>query len=123
MILIIKSLCALIALLHLYFMYLEIFLWKTPFGLKTFKMSKEKAEMSEVLAKNQGLYNGFLSAGLIWAITHSIHFISLQLMIFFLGCVAVAGIYGAYTVSKRIFYIQAMPAIVGLVLIIVTYKL
>ncbi len=106
---------ALVAFLHFYFMILEMFLWTTPKGLKTFGLKKEFAEESKVLAANQGLYNGFLSAGLIWAIySHSIEF-----AIFFLVCVAIAGIYGAYSTKKiRLFYIQSIPALIGLGLLL-----
>jgi putative membrane protein len=106
----------LVALLHGWFMTLEMFLWKKPLGLKTFQMDAAKAETTSVLAGNQGLYNGFLAAGLLWAIVHPDPGMSLQLQRFFLGCVIVAGAYGAATVSKRIFYIQAVPAILALVL-------
>ena len=105
----------LIAALHLWFMVLEMFLWRTPLGLKTFRMSREKADSSAVLAANQGLYNGFLAAGLIWGI-----FLvsgAFYVRLFFLSCVAMAGIFGAATVSKRIFFIQALPAMVALAIL------
>jgi putative membrane protein len=102
------------ALLHLYFLYLEMFLWDKPRGLKTFRMTEEVAKQSKSLAMNQGLYNGFLAAGLIWGL-----FAGDAVKIFFLSCVIIAGIFGAYTVSKRIFYIQALPAILALVLLLV----
>ena len=103
-------LIVLVALLHLYFLVLEMFLWTRPLGLKTFRNTPEKAETTRVLAANQGLYNGFLAAGLLYAaITGSREF-----AVFFLLCVVVAGAYGAYSVSKRIFYVQALPAIAGL---------
>ena len=103
-------LVVLVALLHLYFLVLEMFLWTRPLGLKTFRNTPEKAETTRVLAANQGLYNGFLAAGLLYAaITGSREF-----AVFFLLCVVVAGAYGAYSVSKRIFYVQALPAIAGL---------
>jgi putative membrane protein len=109
-------LIAIIAFEHIYFMILEMFFWTKPKGLKTFGLSKEKAEASKVLAANQGLYNGFLAAGLIWAIVDTDHTTSLSL--FFLSCVAIAGIYGAYsTKNKKLFYIQALPAIIALILI------
>jgi len=110
------SIIALVAFEHIYFMILEMFYWTKPKGLKTFGLTKEKAENSKVLAANQGLYNGFLAAGLIWGIIDTDHFFSIS--IFFLSCVAIAGIYGAYsTKNKRLFYIQALPAIIALVLI------
>jgi len=101
------------ALLHLYFLYLEMFLWDKPRGLKTFRMTEEVAKQSKYLAMNQGLYNGFLAAGLIWGL-----FAGDAVKIFFLSCVIIAGIFGAYTVSRRIFYIQALPAILALVLLL-----
>ena len=103
-------LVVLVALLHLYFLVLEMFLWTKPLGLKTFRNTPEKAEVTRVLAANQGLYNGFLAAGLLYAaITGSREF-----ALFFLACVVVAGLYGAYSVNKRIFFVQAMPALLAL---------
>lgn len=103
-------LIVLVALLHLYFLVLEMFLWTRPLGLKTFRNTPEKAETTRVLAANQGLYNGFLAAGLLYAAMTG----SREFAVFFLACVVVAGAYGAYSVSKRIFYVQALPAIAGL---------
>jgi putative membrane protein len=109
-------LIVLVAFEHIYFMILEMFYWTKPKGLKTFGLTKEKAENSKVLAANQGLYNGFLAAGLIWAIIDKDLFIPLS--IFFLSSVTIAGIYGAYsTKNKKLFFIQALPAILALVLI------
>ena len=106
-------LLVLVALLHLYFLLLEMVLWTRPLGLKTFRNTPEKAEATRVLAANQGLYNGFLAAGLLYAaITGSREF-----AVFFLLCVVVAGAYGAYSVNKRIFFVQALPAIVGLLVL------
>ena len=103
-------LVVLVALLHLYFLALEMFLWTRPLGLKTFRNTPEKAEVTRVLAANQGLYNGFLAAGLLYAaITGSREF-----ALFFLACVVVAGLYGAYSVNKRIFLVQALPALLAL---------
>lgn len=105
-----KILIGLVALLHLYFLVLEMFLWTRPLGLKTFRNTPEKAEMTRVLAANQGLYNGFLVAGLLYAaITGSREF-----AVFFLACVVIAGTYGAWSVNKRIFFVQALPAIAAL---------
>ena len=105
-----QLLIALVALLHLYFLVLEMFLWTRPLGLKTFRNTPEKAEVTRVLAANQGLYNGFLAAGLLYAaITGSREF-----ALFFLACVVVAGLYGAYSVNKRIFLVQALPALLAL---------
>ena len=103
----------LVALLHLYFLVLEMFLWTRPLGLKTFRNSPEKAQATRVLAANQGLYNGFLAAGLLYAAATG----SREFALFFLGCVVVAGVYGAMTVSRRIFVVQALPALIALVLL------
>jgi putative membrane protein len=103
-----------VALLHTWFMVLECFLWTKPIGLKTFRMNQEKAEVTKVLAQNQGLYNGFLAAGLIWAACSG----NFSLSVFFLSCVIIAGIVGAITVGKKILFIQAFPALLALV---VTY--
>ena len=108
---------ALVAALHLYFLVLEMFLWTKPLGLKTFRNSPEKAADSAVLAANQGLYNGFLAAGLIWGLVHNAPAFAFQIKVFFLLCVIVAGVYGAVSVSRRILYVQAMPAAVALVLL------
>jgi len=104
-------LIGLVALLHLYFLVLEMFLWTRPIGLKTFRNTPEKAETTRVLAANQGLYNGFLAAGLFYAIATG----SREFALFFLACVVVAALYGAYSVNKRIFIVQGVPAIAALV--------
>ena len=93
-----------------------MFLWTTPVGLKTFRLTKEFAEQSKTLAANQGLYNGFLAAGLLWAFFHANPEFAQQLRQFFLMCVVIAGVYGAMTASKKILYIQAMPAVIALLL-------
>ncbi|ALN84495.1 hypothetical protein LC55x_1204 [Lysobacter capsici] len=103
-------LIALVALLHLYFLILEMFLWTKPLGMKVFRNTPEKAEITRVLAANQGLYNGFLVAGLVWGLACA----RTDVATFFLGCVVVAGAYGAATVSRRIFYVQAVPALAAL---------
>ena len=100
----------LVALLHLYFLVLEMFLWTRPMGLKVFRQSIEKAEQSRVLAANQGLYNGFLAAGLVYGLATG----SREFCLFFLACVVVAGIYGAATVNRRIFFVQALPALLAI---------
>lgn len=100
-----------VALLHLYFLMLEMFLWTRPIGLKTFRNTPEKAEITRVLAANQGLYNGFLAAGLFYAAATG----SREFAVFFLACVVVAALYGAYSVNKRIFFVQGVPAIAALV--------
>ncbi len=107
---------ALVALLHIYFLVLEMFLWDKPLGLKTFGMTPEKAAMTKVLAANQGLYNGFLAAGLLWGLSLGDAGSSIEL--FFLGCVIIAGLYGAITVGRKILFIQAMPAAIGLLLVL-----
>jgi len=105
-------LTVLVALLHLYFLVLEMFLWTAPLGLKTFRNTPEKAQVTRVLAANQGLYNGFLAAGIVTGLMLG----QPLLVTFSLACVVVAGLYGAWSVSRRIFFIQALPAIAALVL-------
>src|SRR5512140_2611230 len=117
MILIANTLVALVAVLHAYFLVLEMFLWTRPLGLKTFRNSPEKAAESAVLAANQGLYNGFLAAGMVWGLVHGTPGVAFQIKTFFLVCVIVAGLYGASTVSRRILYVQAAPAAVALILL------
>ncbi|PDT71392.1 DUF1304 domain-containing protein [Bradyrhizobium ottawaense] len=106
---------ALVATLHVFFLILEMFLWDKPQGLKVFRNTPEKAEITKVLAANQGLYNGFLAAGLIWGLVHGNSAFAFQIKAFFLLCVIVAGAYGAATVSTRILMVQALPAAVALV--------
>ena len=108
---------ALVAALHVYFLILEMFLWTKPLGLKTFRNSLEKATDSAVLAANQGLYSGFLAAGLVWGLVHSNPGFAFQIKMFFLLCVIVAGVYGAVTVSRRILWVQAAPAAIALILL------
>jgi putative membrane protein len=106
---------ALVALMHGYFLVLEMFLWDKPLGRKAFGTTQEFATASKTLAANQGLYNGFLAAGLLWGL-----FIGASpIQIFFLGCVIVAGIYGALTVSRKILFVQAVPAAVALLLVLI----
>ena len=107
-------LVAIVALLHLYFLYLEMFLWTKPAGLKIFRNTAERAEMTKILAANQGLYNGFLAAGLIWSLTTSSSLFSFDIKLFFLTCVILAALFGAVTVSRRILYVQGLPAILAL---------
>ena len=114
MITIANILITLIALLHVYFLGLEMFLWDKPLGLRTFKQSLEKAQASKVLAANQGLYNGFLAAGLFWGL----YLDAANIKIFFLCCVLIAGLYGAATVSSRILFIQALPAAIALAMLL-----
>lgn len=110
-------LVALVALLHIYFLILEMFLWTKPTGLKTFGNSLEKAKDSAVLAANQGLYNGFLAIGLLWGLIHPVSGFGFQIKVFFLLCVIVAGLYGAVSVSRRILFVQAAPAALALILL------
>lgn len=107
-------LIAFVALEHFYFLILEMFLWTKPKGIKTFSLkSKEFAEETKVLAANQGLYNGFLAAGLIFSIVQN----DMKTTIFFLICVTLAGIYGSYSTKQiKLFYVQAVPAIVALII-------
>ncbi len=109
-------LIVLVALLHVYFLALEMFLWTRPLGMKTFRNTPEKAEITKVLAANQGLYNGFLAAGLLWSVVA----VKQDVALFFLGCVVVAALYGAYSVSKRIFYVQGVPAIAAIAAVMFT---
>jgi putative membrane protein len=117
MIWIANLLVALVAVLHVYFLVLEMFLWQKPLGLKTFRNSPEKAAETAVLAANQGLYNGFLAAGLAWGLLHSAPAFAFQIKVFFLLCVIVAGVYGTASVSRRILYVQAAPAALALILL------
>src|SRR5271163_4023993 len=110
-------LIAIVAVLHLYFLVLEMFLWTKPLGLKTFKQSQQKADDSAVLAANQGLYHRFPAAGFIWGLAHPVAGTGFQIKVFFLLCVIVAGLYGGYSVSTRIILIQAAPAVLALVLL------
>ena len=108
---------ALVAFEHIYFMILEMFYWDKPKGLKAFGMKLEDAKVSKTLAKNQGLYNGFLAAGLISALLNENNFEEIAL--FFLICVTIAGIYGSYTTKNiKLFYVQSIPAILGIVTLI-----
>lgn len=106
-----------VVILHIGFLVLEMFFWTRPFGLKVFGQSLERARQSAALAANQGLYNGFLAAGLIWGLVHHAPDFANQIKVFFLGCVLIAGAYGAYSVSKRILWVQAAPAAIALVLL------
>ncbi|KAF4447485.1 membrane protein [Fusarium austroafricanum] len=108
----------LVGALHGYILVLEMFLWTTPRGRKAFRLTPEFAEQTKTMAANQGLYNGFLSAGLIWSLLHPNPAFAKQLQIFFNGCVLVAGAYGGATANKRILYIQAAPAAISLGLVL-----
>lgn len=104
-----------VALLHAWFLILEMFLWTKPQGLKAFRNTAEKAEITRVLAANQGLYNGFLVAGLLVSLVASDPVIVSSFRYFFLSCVIIAGLYGAKSVHRRIFFVQAIPAILALI--------
>lgn len=107
-------LIVLVAALHVYFLVLEMFLWRTPFGRRTFRTTAEAAESSAVLAANQGLYNGFLAAGLLWALIWYGIVGGRAILTFFLVCIVVAGVYGGVTVSKRIVLVQSVPAAIAM---------
>jgi putative membrane protein len=110
-------LVAIVAVEHVWFLVLEMFLWQKPFGLKTFRHTPDRAQVTAVLAANQGLYNGFLAAGLVWSLFAMSPTESFHLQTFFLTCVAVAGIYGGLTASRSILYLQALPGLLGLVVL------
>ncbi|HEY6239677.1 MAG TPA: DUF1304 domain-containing protein [Burkholderiales bacterium] len=107
---------ALVAVLHFGFLILEMFLWTKPLGLKTFRLTPEFAAASKALAANQGLYNGFVAAGLGWSLALGGGGTSIK--IFFLGCVIVAGVFGGFTASRKIFWVQALPGAVALALVL-----
>ena len=106
----------LIAVLHVYILVLEMFLWDKPRGLRAFGQTPEAAKASKVLAANQGLYNGFLAAGLFWGL--SLGASGTAVKVFFLACVLAAGVFGAATANRRILFVQALPAAVGLALVL-----
>lgn len=112
------SLTYLIAILHVWFMILESFLWTKPLGMKIFGMKPEMALATKVLAQNQGLYNGFLAAGLFWGAFSG----DIKISVFFLSCVVIAGIVGGVTASLNIIFVQALPALIALVFVLVTHK-
>ena len=112
-----NALVAVVAALHLYFLVLEMFLWTKPAGLKAFGLTSEKAADSAVLAANQGLYNGFLAAGLVWGLIQGNPGFAFQIKAFFLLCVIIAGVYGAASVSRKILFVQALPAAIALILL------
>jgi len=107
---------ALVALLHLYFLVLEMFFWEKPLGLRIFGLTPEFAKASKALAANQGLYNGFLAAGLAWGLF--LDAAGGPIKLFFLGCVVAAGVFGAMTVNRRILWIQAFPGAVAIALVL-----
>lgn len=105
---------SIVIILHVLFLVLEMFLWNTPYGRKTFGLSEEYAKKSATLAANQGLYNGFLAAGLLWGLVSTGGF---NALIFFLSCIIIAGIYGAITVKRSILWLQACPAAIAMALL------
>ncbi|MFN8847359.1 MAG: DUF1304 domain-containing protein [Bdellovibrionales bacterium] len=111
-------LTVLIGLQHFMFMVLETYFWTKPLGRKIFHMSQNQAEAQKVLASNQGLYNGFLGAGLFWSVLQQDDLMADQLKIFFLTCVLLAGLWGGFTFSKRIIWIQALPALIALIILL-----
>lgn len=111
----IKALVCLVALEHIYILIMEMFLWTKPRTLKTFGLTHEFAKMTTALAANQGLYNGFLAAGLLWGLLHPNHHFGLQICVFFLLCILIAAMYGAKTVKKSILIVQGLPAFLALV--------
>jgi putative membrane protein len=111
-------LIGLVALEHLYFLALEMFLWTKPSTMRTFGMSAEDAETTKTLAANQGLYNGFLAAGLGYSLIASDIEVAFTMKMFFLLCVIVAGLYGGMTVSRRIIFVQALPALIALIVVL-----
>ena len=113
-----NALAGVVAAEHLWFLVLEMFLWTRPIGLRTFRQSEEKARASAPLAANQGLYNGFLAAGLVWGLLASAPEFAVSIKVFFLSCVVIAGVVGARTVSPRILVVQAVPAALALLLVL-----
>jgi putative membrane protein len=112
-------LVGLIAIEHIYILYLEMFLWTTPHTRQSFGMTEQLAEDTRVLAANQGLYNGFLAAGLIWSLLAPPDF-GHEIALFFLGCVLIAGLYGGLTATRRILFVQALPAVIALAVLLAT---
>ena len=115
-----EILVAFVAVTHVYFMILEMFYWTKPKGLRIFGQTLEQARASATLAANQGLYNGFLAAGLFWGLMHAVPEFGRQIECFFLLCVSVAGMYGGLSVNRKIFYVQALPALLTLSLLLGT---
>ena len=113
-------LVALVGLLHVWFLVLEMFLWDKPAGLKAFGQTLEAAQASKVLAANQGLYNGFLAAGLFWGV--ALGPAGSGVKVFFLACVIVAGLFGAVTASRKILFVQALPAAIALGLVLLSHS-
>ncbi len=116
--LIADSLVGIVAFIHVYILILEMFLWDKPYGRKTFGLTPEFAVASKSLAANQGLYNGFLAAGLFWALTLGVA--GNPIKFFFLGCVLIAGLFGALTVGRKILFVQALPAALAIIAVLLT---
>ena len=111
-----------VAFEHIYFMIIEMFLWTKPYGRRAFGLKADFAESTKVLAANQGLYNGFLVAGLVWSLIDQNLQFAYALKVFFLSCVIIAGIYGALSTKKiKLFYIQAVPAIIALIVVLINH--
>jgi putative membrane protein len=110
---------ALVALLHVYFLVLEMFLWDKPRGLRTFGLTPEFAAASKSLAANQGLYNGFLAAGLVWGLALGVNGDAIK--IFFLSCITLAGVFGAVTANRKILWVQALPGAIALALVLLQH--
>ena len=110
---------AIIALMHVWFLILEMFLWDKPAGRRAFGLTAEFATQSKVLAANQGLYNGFLAAGLLWGLLLG-GVEGMHVKLFFLACVLVAGLYGGFTATRKVLWIQGLPAAIGLVLVLLS---
>lgn len=108
----------LVAALHGYFLVLEMFLWDKPVGMKVFGQTKEQAAATKVLASNQGLYNGFIAAGLLWGVLQGTE--GFDFKVYFLLCVIVAGVYGALTANRKILFVQALPGVLALLLVLIS---
>lgn len=113
------SISLFVALEHFAFLVLEMFLWTKKSGRRVFNQSLDEAKKTEVLAANQGLYNGFLASGLLWGVLYPEVKTSYEILLFFFSCVFIAGVYGGFSVKKSIFYIQALPALMGILLLLV----
>jgi putative membrane protein len=114
----ISALVALVAFLHFYFMILEMVFWQKPLGMKTFQMNATQAKATARLALNQGLYNGFLAAGLVASLCFADLNVVYHFQVFFLSCVVAAGISGGLTIGRKVFFVQALPALIALLLLL-----
>ena len=110
-----------IAVLHIYILVIEMWLWDRSIGLRAFNLTEEFAKSTKVLAANQGLYNGFLAVGLVWGVLHPNYDFGIQIQLFFLGCIFFAGLYGAYTAAKKILFVQTVPSSIAIVFILMNY--